>query len=413
MAFFKQPLSDRRRTWPGVAFCCFFICFGMIFVYAFLLRPILGVWAARSWTQTNCRIISSKVGEHDGSKGPTYSVDIVFAYTLGGHRYQGRRYDFMEGSSSGYDSKQAIVDQYPHGRRTVCYVNPANPADAVLDRDYPADLWWGVLMLIFPLFGIGGLVAIAKGYGQTAGGKLWAPASGVTAWGQTVKSPAGDIGIDPGDLPGRISHDAPVELTPAMTSGYKAAVATILLTAFGGGFAAIVITNLPGWRAHGVFGNAFIFACILGFVTLFTLFGAIAAYMRMSDPCIHLRLAPGTLRLGQDFALEWQTQGGRRQLSQLCIGIECCEEADYQGNKSSGTNYATFFYTDLVNTQAPDQLTTGTMTLTLPDNIMHSFNGGRNRISWKIKVRGKVPGWVGVKDEYPIIILPAGWEANS
>lgn len=161
MAFSNQPLSIRRGN-PVLGVILFggFTLMGSALVYALLVHPVLRVWAARSWHQTDCRIVSGQVVYHSGNKGPTYSVEIVFKYHVGGQHYQSRHYDFMEGSTSGYDDKQAVVDRYPPGMRTVCYVNPSDPTDAVLDRDYPHDMWFGFVALIFPLIGIGGFACM-------------------------------------------------------------------------------------------------------------------------------------------------------------------------------------------------------------------------------------------------------------
>lgn len=43
----------------------------------------------------------------------------------------------------------------------------------------------------------------------------------------------------------------------------------------------------------------------------------------------------------------------------------------------------------------------------VPRTAMHSLNTGSNKITWKLKVRGSIPRWPDVKDDYPIIVLPA------
>jgi hypothetical protein len=413
MAFSNQPLSMRRSKGAGGIFGFgFFALIGLVFLYLADVQPYLMVREARSWTATPCRIVSSQVKEFDGSKGTTYSVAIEFSYRVGTQRYRTNRYDFSGGdTSSGRDEKQAVVDQYPPGKRTICYVNPSNPADAVLNREFPGG-YFGLFPLVFILIGVAGIVWTLK---RKQTDQTWAPAvipaSGVTTLGQTVKRPAGDIGAVAGDLPGPLHDTKPVELMPAMSSGYKALVATLVLIACGGGLAAIITSNLSGWLANSPGeGGSFVFAILLGIITIFTLKGAIVAIMRLYDPRIHVRIAPGTVRLGRDFTLQWETQGGRRQLSQLQIVLECREESLYRSGKSIVTAVSVCYRSDLVNTQQAEELATGTINTRLPDRVMHSFNGGNNKIVWKMRVIGKVQGWIGVKDEYPVVILPEGWE---
>jgi len=237
------------------------------------------------------------------------------------------------------------------------------------------------------------------------------PSIGVATAGMTAKPEPGNIGLVTMAPPGTTRHDRPVELAPTMTTGYKALVNSLGLIAFGGGLIAVIASNIKVLGTNGSDGsNALTGIVILGVITLILLISTTRAFMQLSDPRIHVRIAPGTVRLGQDFTLEWEAQGGRRRLSGLRIAVQCQEESVYQSGKTGGIAISVCYRADLVNTQQPDQLTTGTLTMRMPDGVMHSFNGGRNRISWKMRVIGTVPGWIGVKDEYPLVILPEGWE---
>ena len=57
---------------------------------------------------------------HEGDDSTTYSVDIVYRYEVGGRTYRGNRYDFLGGSSSGYEAKQRVVDAHPVGATVTC-----------------------------------------------------------------------------------------------------------------------------------------------------------------------------------------------------------------------------------------------------------------------------------------------------
>ena len=51
-----------------------------------------------------------------------------------------------------------LVAQYPPGRTTVCFVNPANPAEAVLYRGYNWEMAYGLIGLILALCGAMGFL---------------------------------------------------------------------------------------------------------------------------------------------------------------------------------------------------------------------------------------------------------------
>jgi hypothetical protein len=380
--------------------------------YFFFVRPVLRVREARNWVETRCRIVSSDVGEHPGSKGTTYSVDIVFSYTVGAGRFTSKQYDFMGGSSSGYSGKEAIVERYPARMHTACYVNPADPADAVLDRDYPEDLLFGLIPLAMTVVGATGLIAAGRRAKQPDGGKLWAPgvipASGVTMWGGTVKRRAGDIGLV--SALETEQTESPVELKPAATPAGSAATGVVISIIFNGIVILVLLHQLPIWKTRGVDWGLAAFLAIFGLMGVVILLGTIKALMRLLDPRVHVRLTPGTLRLGKDFAVEWELQGGSKRLSRLRIILECQEEAKVHGSKQDYTITSVCYREILLDTQQAGELASGRVAIKGPDGVMHSLNTGRNQITWRLRVEGKVAGWAGVKDEYPVVMLPEGWK---
>jgi hypothetical protein len=154
-----------RTSTPNLGcLAAFFALFGLAGVFTFWLlavRPVLKAVEARSWVESPAEIVSSAVEAHSGSKGgSTYNVAMAFDYTHLGRTYRGNHYDFETGSSSGRDAKQAIVDRFPAGARTTCWVNPKDPAEAVIDRNLGWWILWGLFPLPFLGVGLGGLVFV-------------------------------------------------------------------------------------------------------------------------------------------------------------------------------------------------------------------------------------------------------------
>ena len=126
-------------------------------------------------------MISSRVQSHSGSKGgTTYSVDILYAYTVDGKDYRSNRYDFMGGSSSGYGGKDAIVRRYRPGTKTTCFVDPHDPTQAVLQRDFTPGMLAGLIPLVFFFVGVGGLVWFFFGGGRSS--KVMPSSEGMAPW---------------------------------------------------------------------------------------------------------------------------------------------------------------------------------------------------------------------------------------
>jgi hypothetical protein len=138
---------------PVAAMGCFFSLFllvGAVLFFFIFIRPVQQIVAAGSWDEAQCVILSSSVASHRGSKGgTTYSIEVEYEYWVDDRRYTSDRYSFAVGSTSGYEGKRKVVEDLPAGKRTVCYVNPSDPADAVLERGMTAQIWLGLLPLIF------------------------------------------------------------------------------------------------------------------------------------------------------------------------------------------------------------------------------------------------------------------------
>jgi hypothetical protein len=231
-------------------------------------------------------------------------------------------------------------------------------------------------------------------------------------WGGVVKRQAGDIGLVSVD-PRELRHEkTSVEMQPPERPGGNVAKGLLFSSLFLGGLFLALRNQVPRWEAGQVDGMA-MFVVILGLFSLLMVVGTIRAFMQSFDPRVHLRLTPGTLRLGRDFSVAWESQGGRKRLAQLRITIECREHADFPTQKGSGTASSLCYRADLVNTQKPEEMAAGSITMKAPEGVMHSLNTGRNRIAWKMRVEGRVPYWVGIKDEYPVVILPEGWKETA
>ena len=46
--------------------------------------------------------------------------------------------------------------------------------------------------------------------------------------------------------------------------------------------------------------------------------------------------------------------------------------------------------------------------LCVPDDVMHSFDGGHNKITWELRVSGRVAGFLKYSNAFPVIVYPAG-----
>ncbi len=156
----EAPSSGKRR-WGPLGMAAFFSIFffaGAGFGYMVVIRPAMNVMDAKDWIAVPCTIERSGIESHSDDDGTTYSLDMRYRYEYGGRTYRSDRYWFTTGSSSNYNARRAIVNAHPKGKQTTCYIDPDNPGQAVIDRGWPVDMWFGLIPLAFVLVGLGGMV---------------------------------------------------------------------------------------------------------------------------------------------------------------------------------------------------------------------------------------------------------------
>lgn len=143
-----------------------FLIASSVLLYVFLLGPALSINRAKSWNETACKIISSelKAGSVNAKGGRTYSIEIAYEYVVDGKTYQTNRYDFFSiSSNTDVDRKRTVVETLKAGTEAKCFVNPSNPKDAVISRDWTNEMWWGLIAVPFLIVGVvGGVSALRK-----------------------------------------------------------------------------------------------------------------------------------------------------------------------------------------------------------------------------------------------------------
>ena len=142
-----NPIVGRRFLAATLIFI------GLVLFMAFLLGPVRHAIAARSWRAQECRIVRSEVRRYDSSKGGDgFFPQIFYSYEVDDHEHRSDTYSFFEYSSTGWASAQRFVNRYRPGTTRTCYVNPADPDDATLNRD-PSFGWLLGLLSLVPLAG--------------------------------------------------------------------------------------------------------------------------------------------------------------------------------------------------------------------------------------------------------------------
>jgi hypothetical protein len=132
----RTYLGGRLRVARGRSPFLFGACvlFGLVGLYG-ALRPLFLLYASQSWTALPCTIVSSGFTSDTSQR---YTEDVVYSYTVDGKPLQANRYEFAQvwyrDRTARAAKEAALTARYPPGSQTTCYVNPRDPAEAVLQR---------------------------------------------------------------------------------------------------------------------------------------------------------------------------------------------------------------------------------------------------------------------------------------
>ena len=144
-------------------------------VFCFLMwKSYASASETRGWEKTSCMIIRSDIGERSEKHiSPEYCWRVEYTYTYGGKDYFSTRNTIRDGKDHGkrkhqkWTGDKKVIEQKvednPKGSQAVCYVNPQDPAKAVLEHETKAagySIWFPGL---FVIGGLGIIVGAVKG----------------------------------------------------------------------------------------------------------------------------------------------------------------------------------------------------------------------------------------------------------
>lgn len=383
-----QPISSKAagKPWVMLAFFAIFFLFGAGFLWVMLAHEALDYVRSSSWIATPCEIVDSRVLHSSGKNGGTWKVGVVYRYEFGGGVHCCNRYALWSAYSSGYDGKKAVVDRLKPGSKATCRVNPSDPDEALLVRE----LGWEALIALQPL------TFAAIGFF----GMRW-------AWRQMRSKKAGKGAPRGTGLPER--HEptgAPATLKPE-TSGIVKVLGSIGLAVFWNGIVSVFLFEvIREWHeGHSPWGLTLF---LVPFVVIGLVFiGAVFYYMMaLFNPRVHLEVSAKEVTLGGTVDVAWEIIGSASRLRRLDICVEGREQGTAQSGKSSVTETSVFERIVLASVEDPAGAREGRAQFVVPPESMHTFKADHAKIAWHIVVKGDVPWWPDVKDEYELTVLP-------
>lgn len=351
-----------------VAFGLVFALVGLLAFKAMFLTPLQQTREAKAWTEAAATVVSSKVKSHTGDDSTTYSPYIAYRYEINGEDYLGDRYSFIGGSSSGYDSKAAIVGQYPQGRAITIYYDPANPAESVINRDASKNNPIGLIPLVFTLVGV---VVMASAF--------------------RMKKAA----LDPRQAQERI-----VTLKAASPAGKALGLMAFTLV-WNGVVYFLIKSDAPR-----------LFPILFGFFGMLMIGASIHAILALFNPRPTVEITPGDIRPGTSVALRWRLSGRADRIGTLSIKLQCLKittQTSGSGeDRSTHVAKTSLHESQLLQTQSQPEITQGTLQFTIPQDLPTSRPGNTDGIRWQVLFHGDIARWPDMKEELPFTVYPNG-----
>ena len=385
--------SNKNDEAPAVILVPFFSVFALagFGVLIFVVLPAgQKYFAAQSWQETPAKVIWSTVRSSSDSDGTTYSVDIFYRYTFNGQSYRSNTREIMSSSSSGRSAKQKIVKAHPRGKDIICYVNPENPWQAVMERK----LGWSGLFALFPLpfiaIGVGGLWWVLRSHKKK--NVSVNPYQAETPQTKTNKYPK--------------PHK---EFAPRRKR-ILALTGTVFFTTFWCGITSVFVTiAVKSWLRNDPEWFLTIFITPFVLVGIGSIFYSTYRFFAVFSPAPTIKLKPASISMDGTAKVTWKVSGGIGSIRHFSIYLIGEEEATYRQGTDTKTATEIFYEQELTDTSDSRNITRGSASIDfsqLSTPIMPSWKGTHNRIKWSLLIIGKVKFWPDIRDDYEVEVQP-------
>lgn len=392
-----SPIEAARQGFTSGATGCMVAFFGVFFAAGFLVVwfTFLGPWldslAARDWVAADCEVVRSRVQTHSGDDSDTYSVDILYRYRFDGREYHADRYEFLGGSSSGYQAKAEIVEQYPPGHRFTCWVDPDDPAVAVIHRELSGRNLVALMGLPFLAAGLGGIIWTLRKARQERKRRF--------------------------ELGGYAATEPPILSGPHRLKPKIGPVGKILLiffvAAFWNGITGVFVWQIIlGWRAGAPDGCLTLFILPFVAVGLLLLLAVPHTILAAFNPRPHLTVDPAVLTAGETATLGWGFRGAARRIRKLRLELVGKRTVTSRGGGETRTKTWEFRTIELHETEHGVEIPAGEVAVTVPDDIEPTSDGDDGKVSWFVKVHGTIRWWPDVREEMQVEVRDDGEDAE-
>jgi hypothetical protein len=357
---------------------------------AIWIVPMRRSMEARSWNSAPCVILRSEVRTETQHQGQSFSAEVLFGYEVEGKHLESSRLDLGSDMSMSYSAVKERLAAYPAGSTNVCFYNPVNPREAVLQRGSTPDFFLSAFGTA--LLGMSGFLGLQSRVTRARGA-----------------SPTG--------LP-RV-RKVKGEREQAFFSARKEALLVMAGCAVGMLIGAYIGARLLTYVIRSIRDLTVELLPLLYFLLCTGGVGwcartAFRSLDKLRFPTPKLELAPRVLMIGGPFVLRWtfdRRPRGVRSLKLVLLGREMVvytkiEPTLHGPGEQAKTKKAVTQTINLVEKTDPQELA-GEVRAEIPEDAMHTLRAARALYTWILKLEEQLESGKKIEHEFEVIVLPA------
>jgi hypothetical protein len=368
----------------------------MVAVLAYLAHEIYRQIDSYSWHDAECAIGKAWVDTSTDDEGETYSVAVQYTYVYKGEKYTGDQYQISQTWTSYIDDMTATVNALLKAKTVACYVNPANPADSVIDRHIG-------LVLFYFWFACLGLFAAG----------IFLVRDGVKRLKLARRFHQRRVECTARCSAGRIELDARCAMPSserAQKKNGKLEKTESYALLFALWFTSAAVILYPTiWALASAWGQiSFLWtgltlsaAILAGLFCLVASLGALSLAI-FSGPKMTLR--SNALHLGCEVELLW------RASSPFSVHVEAREWVEFTDDDETDTEEHVARVVKVGEVGDVTKRNAQPLFIRLPTDAVPTFYSQHNRVQWFLCVKEGVDDASAVPNEYELVVYPApGW----
>jgi len=369
--------SNMSRSMPTFLLAVTAAGVGLMVFYLFTFKPLYSLIVTYNWTETPCEIKSASVKEdhswdyRNSMYVTKYSFNVAYVYGYEGKSFRSNSFYFT-GTDSRYSSWQRLWQRkYTDAVDPVCYVNPKNPEESVLELGFKLALIkiiWGPIILLFAAM----------------------------LFSEFKRSAKIEIYSCPGKHPFEKIFRFDKQQMTCKPASYKGFVFVVFLV-----IDIMILLNIfdviyryraeMGWKLKGLIMIPF---SAMGLLTVYWFIRYVL--LPNSKPVPYITLRPGVLSYGEPVSISWKWKGSLEKLKKLRILLV----GEYSHNQKDQMSKNNFHKSTIFKSETPLKIASCETVFKMPDKISIPRCGD---VHWFIEIEAETDS---SSDVNAVFLLP-------